>query len=61
MNDRELSYLAGYASRLRDAGGDLTVLTKNESRHLALLLEKDALEDEEELLEQAVESGINPP
>ena len=44
MEKQELAYIGRYAKRLNDAAGDVGMLTKDERRHLAMLLRKYELE-----------------
>ena len=44
MENTEMEWLRHYAERLNDSEGKLTVLSKDERHHLALLLRKYELE-----------------
>ena len=53
MEAGELNYIGKYAKRINDAGGDLHNLSKEECKHLKLLIRK--WEIEQELEEMATE------
>jgi hypothetical protein len=46
MEDKELRYLASYAHRINDAGGDLSTLTEEERKHLKKLVQKYQIEQD---------------